>query len=249
MEPPGATPIKSVTETDRILIDELLMLEQAMERNYQWVYDLIAPFLGRSLLEVGSGVGVLSRYLVEHGAPIVLSDHHASYLSYLRSRFEGRPNVSFQVLDLNDEVYDLGGRTIDTVVCLNVLEHIEDDQSVLCRFARLLPPRGRLVLQIPNYPALFGSLDETYGHFRRYTRAIISQRLVAAGFSVQAIRNFNPLAVLGWLLFGRLLRAPRFNVRSARFFNAIVPVVRRLEFLSRWGGLALIVCAERTASR
>jgi SAM-dependent methyltransferase len=237
----AATPI---SPTDRVLIDELLMLEGAMERNYAWTFDLIAPWLGRSLLEVGSGVGVMSRYLVERGDPVILTDHHPAYLAHLRQRFAAAPQVAFQLLDLARPPY-AAAQPIDSIVCLNVLEHIEDDAAVLDGFFRLLPPGGRVILQVPQHPALYGSLDASYGHFRRYTRASLGARLTGAGFRVVALRNFNPLAILGWLVSARLLRRPRIDVGSARLFNSLVPVARRLDFLSRIAGLALLACAER----
>jgi SAM-dependent methyltransferase len=240
----AATPIG---ETDRVLIDDLLMLDSAMGRNYQWAYDLIAPHLGGSLLEVGSGVGVVSRFLVDRGDPLILSDHHPAYLEHLRARFGDRPNVAFQLLDLTRFPYETV-RPVDTIVCLNVLEHLEDDAAVLAGFRDLLPPGGRLVLQVPNYPALYGSLDEAYGHFRRYTRDILRERLVAAGFRVVALRYFNPLAIPGWVLSAKVLRSKTLNINAARLFNAVVPIARRLDFLARFGGLALLVCAERPAA-
>jgi SAM-dependent methyltransferase len=236
-----ATPIG---ETDQVLIDELLKLDGAMGRNYAWAYELIAPWLGRSLIEVGSGVGVVSRFLVERGDPIILSDHHPAYLEHLRARFAARPNVAFQLLDLTRHPYETV-RPIDTIVCLNVLEHLEDDAAVLAGFRELLPPGGRLVLQVPNYPALYGSLDEAYGHFRRYSRQAINDRLVAAGFDIVALRYFNPLAIPGWVVSAKILRSRTLSIGAARLFNAVVPIVRRLDFLARFGGLALLVCAER----
>jgi SAM-dependent methyltransferase len=235
-----------LSATDHLLIDELLALEGSMDRNYQWAYEVIAPFLGGSLLEVGSGVGVISKFLIQRAGPVVLSDHHPAYLRYLRSRFGDCPNVTYQLLDLNDPVYDVGARAIDTVVCLNVLEHLADDQRALRGFAQLLPPGGRVVLQVPNYPALFGSLDAAYGHFRRYTRQMVTAAVTASGFRLVRLRNFNPLAIPGWIVSAKLLRARRLNVHSARLFNAIVPIARRLDFLSRFAGLALIAIAERT---
>jgi len=233
-----------LSATDRVLIDELRALEETMERNYRWVFEVIAPFLGRSLLEVGSGVGVMSQYLVARGSPVILSDHHPVYVEHLRVRFGGHANVSLQILDLDVQPYDVG-RAIDTVVCLNVLEHMADDRRVLRGLAELLPAGGRLALQVPQYPALFGSLDASYGHFRRYGRRGLEHCLTGAGFSVVEMRNFNPLAIPGWIVSGKLLRSRRLDPRLTRLFNAIVPIARRLDFLSRFAGLALIAFAER----
>jgi len=239
--------LPQIPDTDQLLIAELEALEEAMERNYRWVFDLIAPFLGRSLLEVGSGVGVMSRYLVSRGSAVLLSDHHPAYLQRLRARFGGCANASFRILDLDAQPYDIGNVGVDTVVCLNVLEHMADDAKVLRGLAGLLPVGGRLILQVPQYPALFGSLDESYGHFRRYDRVALERALFDAGYSVIRIRNFNPLAIPGWILSGKLLRSRRLDPRLTRVFNAIVPIARRVDFLARLAGLALIAVAERRA--
>ncbi|MGH7964734.1 MAG: class I SAM-dependent methyltransferase [Candidatus Binatia bacterium] len=233
------------SERDLLLIDELQKLEEAADRNYQWVTEIIAPFLGRSILEVGSGVGVISKFLVARGDPLILSDHQSGYLTYLRQRFGDAPHVTYQLLDLHSALYDLGDRTIDTIVCLNVLEHIEGDRRALRGFHDLLPAGGRLLLQVPNYPALFGSLDEAYGHFRRYTRRTLAERLTGAGFRVVWMRNFNPLSIPGWILSAKILRTRRLDTRALRLYNALVPLARRFDFLSRFGGLALIACAEK----
>ncbi len=233
----------SLSAIDQVLIDELLMLEKAMARNYEWVYELIDPLLGSSLLEVGSGVGVVSRRLVERGDAVILSDRHPAYLRHLRERFGHLQHVRIRALDLEKDRYDADG--VDTIVCLNVLEHIEDDRRVLQKFFELLPHGGHLVLQVPNYPFLFGSLDEAYGHYRRYTRGALAERLSDAGFSVVSMRNFNPLAIPGWVLSAKILRARRLSVSAARLFNALVPAAKRLDFLSRFGGLALIACGRK----
>jgi len=234
----------ALAPADRILIDELLLLESAMQPTYRWVYELVAPYLGGSLLEVGSGVGAMSRLLVQRGDPIVLCDHHPAYLGHLRERFGQLPHVTLRILDLSAPHYQLD-TAIDTIVCLNVLEHIEDDRHALRGLAALLPPGGRIVMQVPNHPWLFGSVDETYGHFRRYTKASLGERLQAAGLRPSLLRHFNPLAVVGWWVTARVLRAPRLNRHAVRAFNAIVPLARRLDVLARCGGLSLLAVGER----
>ena len=234
-----------VPEQDRLLIEELRKAEETASRNYEWLYEIIAPALGRSILEVGSGVGVISKFLVARGDPVVLSDHQPVYLRYLRARFAATPHVACQLLDLTSPHYDLGGRVVDTVVCVNVLEHLEDDRHVLRGFHEVLSPSGRVILQVPNYPALFGSLDETYGHFRRYSRRVLAERLGETGFRLLWMRHFNPFGIPGWIVSAKILRRRRLDAQALRLFNAFVPLARRLDFLSRVGGLALIACAEK----
>jgi 2-polyprenyl-3-methyl-5-hydroxy-6-metoxy-1,4-benzoquinol methylase len=234
----------ALTETDRAVFDQLLALEGVLTRYYEWTYDVIAPWLGGSLMEVGSGNGMMSRYLVARGQPIVLTDCHPAYLLRLRAQYGALRQVSFQLLDLRQPPA-IAPPGLDTVVCLNVLEHLEDDHAGVRALAAMLPAGGRLVIQVPNYPFLHGSLDTAFGHVRRYTRPTLSAALSAGGFRIVSMRNFNPLAIPGWLVASKVQRARRVNIRAARLFNRIVPLARRLDVLSRFAGLALIACAER----
>jgi 2-polyprenyl-3-methyl-5-hydroxy-6-metoxy-1,4-benzoquinol methylase len=242
----GAT-APAISEVDRLVIAELHKMEDSANRIFEWLYDIIAPALGNSILEVGSGVGVISKFLVARGQPVILTDHEQSCLDHLQTRFGNAPHVSCRVLDLTSPHYDLGGRVVDTVVCVNVLEHLEDDRRVLHAIREALAPGGTLILQVPNYPALYGSLDEAYGHFRRYTRTTLAERLHEAGFRLTWMRNFNPLGIPGWFVWAKVLRARHLSVSALRLYNLLVPLARRLDFLSRFGGLGLIACARSPA--
>jgi 2-polyprenyl-3-methyl-5-hydroxy-6-metoxy-1,4-benzoquinol methylase len=236
---------KSVSELDRTLIDELGTLEMVNQRHYRWVFDAISPWLGHSILEVGSGIGVISKFLIPRCESLVLSDYQSIYLETLHERFGELPHLRYQLLDLNHAPYDVGGIELDTVLCVNVLEHIEDEEAALRGLARLLRTGGRLILQVPNYPWLFGSLDESYGHLRRYSQRTLTDALERSGFRVVAMRKFNPFSIPGWILLSKIFRARRLSVRALRLYDSLVPVMRAFSLLSHVAGLSLIVCAER----
>lgn len=235
----------ALTDAERLMLDELQALEREMDAHYCWVYDEIAPLLVGSLLEVGSGAGVLSKFLVERGEPVLLTDYHEAYLVELRQRFAAASNVRVRRLNLLDATYDVGGCRVDTVLCMNVLEHIADDRHVLKQFAELLPAGGRLLLQVPHYPALYGSLDEVYGHFRRYSRRDLTRLLDAQGFEIRMLRNFNALGIPGWIWSAKLARTRRIDPRAMRLFNRLVPVARRIDRLLPFVGLGLLALAVR----
>lgn len=242
---PGPAAADEGAGTDAVLIDELAVLEAASPRHYQWVFDVIAPHLGKSVLEVGSGIGTMSKFMLPRCRSLVLSDHKPIYLDKLRDRFGAMAHIDYRLVDLNDLPYDLHGYVPDTIVCLNVLEHIDQHESVLRAFADLLPTGGRLILQVPNYPRLFGSLDKSYGHFRRYSRAGLREVLERAGFRVTLLRQFNPFSIPGWVLTNNVAKARRLNVGSLRLYNSLVPALRAVDIFSRFAGLALIACAEK----
>ena len=143
----------------------------------KWLHERFEPWLGSRILEVGSGVGNQTRFFADK-ARVVASDIEPHYVRELKSKFSGRSNIrvaSFRFPLAPADSADLATEHVDTIVCLNVLEHIEDDAGTLRDFARVLPSGGRLALLVPALPALFGSLDEALRHYRRYEKAALAK--------------------------------------------------------------------------
>src|SRR6266581_4058076 len=131
----------------------------AAPRYNRWMFDRLRPWVGRRVLEIGAGIGNMSAFLVDRER-VVLTDTERYYLDRLRQRFAGRPHVSVAELRLPAVSPGLGAERLDTVVCLNVLEHIEDDRASLRAMHDLLRPGGRLVLLVPSLRVLYGTLDD-----------------------------------------------------------------------------------------
>src|SRR5216110_1383845 len=179
----------------------------AAPRFNRWMFERLRPWIGRRVLEIGAGIGNMSAFLVDQ-APVdrvVLTDTEPVYLGRLRERFAGRPHVSVAELRLPAVSSGLLAERLDTVVCLNVLEHIEDDRASLRTMHQLLQPGGRLVLLVPALRVLYGTLDEALGHFRRYVPDELSEKLGAAGFHLRHLEYFNLAGVPRWWLAGRVL--------------------------------------------
>src|SRR5713226_5425557 len=164
---------------------------------------------------------------------VVLTDTEPYYLGRLRERFADRRQVLVTELRLPAVSPGLKTERLDTVVCLNVLEHIEDDRASLRAIHDLLQPGGRLVLLVPSLRALYGTLDEALGHFRRYVPAELSEKLRATGFHVRHLEYFNLAGVPGWWVAGRLLRRRIIPTGALRWYEALVPRFR-LERLLPW---------------
>jgi SAM-dependent methyltransferase len=162
----------------------------------------------------------------------------------LRSRFAKHPNASVARLYLPTELGALAGQHFDTIICLNVLEHVDDDISALQAIRRMLAPRGRLILLVPALPALYGTIDKALGHHRRYKRPPLTSLLTATGFTVAHIEYFNLAGVPGWWFAGRVLRRQMIPATSLKLYDALVPVFR-LERLIPWRiGQSLIAIGE-----
>jgi SAM-dependent methyltransferase len=139
------------------------------------------------------------------------------------------------------------GERLDTVICLNVLEHVRDDMLSLASVHRLLQPGGRLVLLVPAMPSLYGTLDRALGHFRRYTAAELRHVFAAAGFRLRHLEYFNLAGVPGWWLTGRVLKRTLIPTGSLRLYDALVPLFRLERFLPWRLGQSLIAIGERPA--
>jgi len=215
----------------------------AAPRYNRWMFERLRPWVGRRVLEVGAGIGNMSAFLLDRERA-VLTDTEPHYLARLRESFGDRPNV--RVAELRLPAFDphLVAERVDTVFCLNVLEHIEDDGASLAAMRQLLGPGGRLVLLVPALRPLYGTLDQALGHFRRYARGEVVGKLAAAGFRVRHVEYFNLGGVLGWWLASRVLRRPMISTAALRCYEACVPLFQLERWLPWRVGQSLIAIGE-----
>ena len=207
------------------------------------MFERLRRWIGRSVLEIGSGIGNLSAFLADRER-LVLTDTREEYLSRLRARFAGRPNISVARLYLPDDDGAVAGERFDTIICLNVLEHIDDDISALHAIRRLLAPSGRLVLLVPALPALYGTIDRALGHHRRYKRAGLGELLRATGFTPAHVEYFNMAGIPGWWFAGRVMRRALIPGGSLKLYDALVPLFRLERFIPWRVGQSLIAIGE-----
>lgn len=222
-------------------------LEQAPRFN-RWMYDTIRPFLGERIAELGSGRGNLSKLLKQHGQ-LLATDHRADYLAELRKRWEHLPHVRIAELDLTvaDDFDALSEIEPDTVVCLNVLEHIEDDAAVLKNLFRVVPAGCRLVFLVPFNPSLYSEFDRQIGHFRRYAKNELEEKMRAAGFVVERQFYFNKIGVIAWWIGNTLFGQRTITSWQLRIYNWLTPLFQSLERVLPTAGLSTVVIACKSA--
>ncbi len=219
-----------------------------LSRYNDWIWQGIAPYVGNRVLEVGAGIGNMTRVLYGRDL-IVATDLELPYLHILRNRFARNPTIEVERLDLNsDDCLALKRHEFDTVVCLNVLEHIEDHEGALQRLYEVLMPGGRLALFVPADQKLFGTMDTQVGHFRRYAREELRSLLEGAGFVTEKITYQNIFGRFGWWLNGRVLKRTHLPSGQSRLFDFFVPILRKLEPENPSRGLSLIAIATKPAA-
>jgi SAM-dependent methyltransferase len=233
-------------EDDPVGIETLERLAAAAPRYNAWLIERVLPWVGRRVLEIGAGVGTMSAFLTDRER-VVLTDTNGGYLERLRARFAGQPQVRVVALRLPATNGDVQAERLDTIICLNVLEHVRDDELSLATMFQLLQPGGRLVLLVPSLPAIYGTLDRALGHFRRYTPSELRQKYAAAGFRMRHLEYFNMAGIPGWWFTGRVLRRELIPTGSLRWYDALVPLFRLERFLPWRLGQSLIAVGERPA--
>ena len=239
-------PPREVIPGDHAGAETLELLAEAPQYN-RWQFELLAPFLGRRILEVGAGIGNMSEQFLE-GAPelLVATDTDPYYRDRLSQRFAARPEVVVEHLSMPDA--EAGARfarhRLDTVIATNVVEHIEDDLGTVRTMRQLLVPGGRAIILVPALPVLYGEMDRELGHFRRYTRASLGSVMERAGLTVERMIWFNRVGVLGWWFNGRVRKVKRIPLDQLRAFDRLVPLLRLERFLPLPFGQSLVAIGQ-----
>lgn len=203
----------------------------ALATNYfAWQARLVTPELGQRVIEIGCGMGNFTRALLDRESVIAL-DNDAECIDRLRQQYRDRGNLHTLVCDAADlRGADLSAFRADSCVCLNVLEHIEDDSGALQAMASILPRDGRIVLIVPAFEHLYGPIDRNLGHYRRYSKRSIQALAQASDLKIRKLRYMNFAGFFGWWVNAHLLRRDRQSEKQIEFFDRlIVPVMSRIE--------------------
>ncbi len=237
------------TEDPRNVGHVTLMRMSKLEPYNRWLADRFLPAVGRRVLEIGAGFGNMTRHLLGRDL-VVASDLDPVALEHLRGTFRDEPSVrvaSYRFpLDpaQRDEVRAL---RVDTVVCLNVLEHIEADAATLSDMHAALEPGGRLVLIVPALAWLYGTLDQHLHHFRRYEKPELEKKIRDAGFVLEDCRFMNRPGILGWYINGRILKRRVLARGQLAAFKLLLPLLKREESRPPSSGMSLLAIARKPA--
>ncbi|MBX7218315.1 MAG: glycosyltransferase [Blastocatellia bacterium] len=205
-----------------------------------WMGDTLRPYIGDRVLEIGAGIGTLTNQFIPRERYLA-SDINPHYLYYLNSYKLGKPYLQVKEIDAGNPVHFQGlEERFDTAVMVNVLEHVPDEQATLRNLWSALEPGGRVVILVPQHPAIYGTLDEALDHRERYTATQLRESLTKAGFQVEKVFDFNRFSVPGWWLNGKVLRKRTFSKIQLKILETLMPIFRRTDWLWPWGGLSVI---------
>ncbi len=215
-----------------------------------WLYQSIAPLIKGTVMEIGSGIGNISEFLLKHHEKVILSDLRPEFCTSLQQRFTNSPQllgVHQADLSLTDfaETYPYLLHKFDTVIALNVIEHIQDDALVIRNCKSLLKEQGVLIVLVPAYSSLYNSFDKELGHYRRYNKKSITTLLVNQDLKAINTKYFNFAGIFGWWFTGSVLKRRHIPKGQLKLFNKLVPLFRIMDKLVlHKKGLSVIAAAQ-----
>jgi SAM-dependent methyltransferase len=218
-----------------------------MPNYYSWIMDTFAPFVRGHVIEYGAGTGTISRRLEPLAEKLTLVEPSADLSAILRDRFRDDPNIDVVGETLEAHAAQMGDATVETVVMVNVLEHINDDRRALSQLLRTLRPNGHLLIFVPAVQALMSKIDLMFGHFRRYNRPDLLQKVIEAGGEPMVCHYFDCFGVFPWFFLNKVMGATRFNPQLVGIHDKfIVPISRAIEqVVSPPIGKNLILVAQK----
>lgn len=218
------------------------------ENYYRWLIKRLTPYLGATVIEVGAGIGTFSEYLltVPQVKRLVAIEPASNTFALLEKRLESYPNAT----TAKGYLEDYSGQPLaDSLVAVNVLEHVRNDSEFMRKAREVVSPNGTMLLFVPAVPAIFGSLDRAFEHFRRYTRPQLRKQIEEAGWTIERISYMNIMGILPWFVAGRLLKRTSISTAEARAFDRFaVPLTSAIEDrLEMPIGQSILAVARKTS--
>jgi SAM-dependent methyltransferase len=180
----------------------------------------IRPFLAGDILEVGAGIGSNTRLLDPGGEAqwVCLEPDPELTARLVENLREPRAQRSYRVVCGTLE--SLAGEQFDTIIYIDVLEHIKNDAEQLDRAASQLRPKGRLIVLSPAHQMLFSPFDAAIGHFRRYNRTAL-QAISPASLQLERVRYLDSAGMV-------------LSAANMLFLRQSMPSIAQLQFWDRW---------------
>lgn len=208
-------------------------LEEAMSvappRYHAWILSHFEQYLGDTVAEVGAGSGNFSSQLIQKiSGTLITIEPSLQMYTLLKRRFANDPHVVCEQ-NLFADVAPRYLGSLDSIVYVNVLEHVKNDLQELITARDTLKPGGHICIFVPALPFLFSEFDASVGHYRRYMKRQLAALVRDAGFEIMELCYFDIAGILPWLLFMKVLRQPLTSGGAGLYDALVVPPMREIE--------------------
>ena len=207
---------------DAYAADDLETMQEA-RRYADHVFGLVRPFIGSRVLEVGSGIGTMTSRLVDIADFVMGIEPNPNCVTRFQEAIGTHPRLTLRTCHFEEcDSAELTSLRFDSVICVNVLEHIADDVGALKAFKRVLVPGGRVVIFVPAVQAAYGPLDAELGHHRRYSKPTLRAAFDGAGLELIQLRYTNPIGLAGWMYNAHISKSTKHSPGQVKLFETLV---------------------------
>ena len=219
-----ATPTdRRYTQTQHQYAADDLETMQEARRYAAHVFGMFRPYIGRRVLEVGAGIGTMTLKLADVADSVFAIEPNLNCAERAREAIGTNPKISMHVAHLEEcDAEELRRHQFDTVFCVNVLEHIEDDVAALRAFKDVIVRGGHVLIYVPAIQAAYGPLDAELGHHRRYSKATLARTFGDAGLPLDLLRYSNPIGLLGWMFNSHIAKSTTHSATQVKLYEALV---------------------------
>lgn len=208
----------------------------------QWTLRKFDGYLKGDILEIGCGIGNFTLTLSKYGI-VTAIDIDKNLINSFKKNSES--NISSGYGNIETGEYFFKEKSYDTIVCINVLEHIKNDMRALENISKLTKKGGHLILLVPIYEFLFGSIDKSIGHFRRYNPEDLIKKMKGKGFTIISSQKLNFIGALGWFISGKILKNKQITENDIKLFNFFSPILYLENFIKPLIGTSILIVAKK----
>lgn len=222
-----------IKDIDEEGLETLNVVAEAEDFNH-WMFSKIRSSLKGKTLEIGSGIGNMTSFALKAGLNVTATDLRENYLSFLKKKFEGNPNLDeVRTIDIvhpafDDEYADYIEK-FDSIFALNIVEHVKDDKQALLNCHKLLKKGGNIVILVPAYQSLYNRFDTELEHYRRYTKKSLTALFNSKDYEIVKSFHFNTIGIFGWWFSGSILKKKTIPGGQMKLFNVLVPIFKLVD--------------------
>jgi SAM-dependent methyltransferase len=218
---------------------------------HKWILDEFRPFLGKRVVEVGAGTGSFSELLLEENLDSLSLVEPSEMFEHLKinvSQIKNKAHINFHKSIFSEVAQEISDeQKPDSIIYVNVLEHIEEDVSELKHIHQTLSNGGRCFIFVPALMSLYGEFDRKIGHFRRYTKQEVEEKCLSAGFKILKSKYFDFAGIIPWFVKYKMLKSDSLDSGAVTLYDKIaIPFVKGMEkFINVPLGKNVLLIAEK----
>lgn len=214
---------------------------------FEWQFQQLAPYLGNRVADVGCGLGNFVGLLKNKELYFGLEPDEELAAEFRANQSSGNIQIASNG-DITGEpiVQELRDHRIDSVICVNVLEHIKDDKTAMAHLVNGVTKGGHICILVPALACLYGTIDRFDGHHRRYSKKSLLALTNGLAVKVVDLYYMNFIGMFGWFIKGRILKSESCRDGDYKAMNRILPIMARLE---KWirppAGMSLVMILRK----